>query len=123
MTAAVTTLPSTTKTTPISSTDAVSALAALGNTLRLQAYRHILNAGTTGLNVGALQSLLGTPASTLNHHLNTLVRAGIIMQKREGREIYNIANTDHMHAVINFLDMLQTPSGQDQRPQKMQGVA
>ena len=123
MTAAITSLQSTTKASQISSTDAVSALAALGNTLRLQAYRHILNAGRTGLNVGALQSLLGTPASTLNHHLNTLVRAGIIIQKREGREIYNIANQDHMQAVVQFLGLLQTPSGQDQRPQAMQGVA
>jgi len=107
MTAAITNLQQFPNAQTITSLDAVSALAALGNSLRLQAFRHILNAGEQGLNVGALQNLLGTPASTLNHHLNTLVRADVIIQKRDGREIYNIANTKQLEQVISFLDALK----------------
>jgi len=120
MTAAITTLQTNQKATTFTSTDAVSALAALGNTMRLQAFRHIQDAGEHGLNVGALQNLLGTPASTLNHHLNTLVRAGVIKQRREGREIYNVANLDHLGLVIDFLSALKMPPHETTSPANTQ---
>ena len=51
-------------------------LAALGNLTRLRLYRLLVRAGEPGLNVGELRSLLDVPASTLAHHLTSLVRAG-----------------------------------------------
>jgi ArsR family transcriptional regulator, arsenate/arsenite/antimonite-responsive transcriptional repressor len=90
--------------------EAVAALAALGNSTRLQAFRLIVAAGAEGVNVGTLQSMLETPASTLNHHLNTLVRAGLVRQHRQGREILNLVEAPRVAALAGFVAALGTPS-------------
>ena len=55
---------------------AADSLAALGNLTRLRLYRLLVRAGEPGLNVGELRSLLDVPASTLAHHLTSLVVPG-----------------------------------------------
>ncbi|MBN2751309.1 MAG: helix-turn-helix transcriptional regulator [Rhodospirillaceae bacterium] len=94
---------------PLNGTTAVMALAALGNPTRLQAFRHIVVSAEHGLNVGTLQSLLDTPASTLNHHLNTLVHAGLVRQNRLGREILNTADPQRLRELGRFLESLIAP--------------
>ena len=86
--------------------EAVAALAALGNPTRLHAFRLIVAAEGTGVNVGTLQAMLDTPASTLNHHLNTLVRAGLVRQHRQGREILNLVEAPRLAALAQFLHAL-----------------
>lgn len=86
--------------------EAVAALAALGNPTRLQAFRLIVGAAGAGVNVGTLQTMLDTPASTLNHHLNTLVRAGLVRQHRHGREILNLVEAPRLSALAEFLQAL-----------------
>lgn len=86
--------------------EAVAALAALGNPTRLHALRLIVGASDEGVNVGTLQAMLDTPASTLNHHLNTLVRAGLVRQHRQGREILNLVEAPRVAALAQFLRAL-----------------
>lgn len=97
----------------LTGSEAVAALAALGNSTRLQAFRLIVAAGADGVNVGTLQSLLETPASTLNHHLNTLVRAGLVRQHRQGREILNLVEAPRVAALAGFVDSLGTAADSD----------
>ncbi len=78
-------------------------LAALGNTTRLRLYRLLVRAGEGGLNVGELQRHLDVPASTLAHHLTTLVRGGLVTQERHGRETVSFANYVVMHELVDFL--------------------
>ena len=64
--------------------DAASRLEALGNPTRLRIYRALVRAGEPGLPVGKLQSRLAIPASTLSHHLKSLIVVGLITQERDG---------------------------------------
>ena len=53
--------------------EAAARLEALGNPTRLKIYRTLVRAGEPGLPVGKLQVRLAIPASTLSHHLKTLM--------------------------------------------------
>ena len=78
-------------------------LAALGNEYRLRIYRLLVRAGDDGLNVGSLLEKIETPASTLSHHIAALRQAGLVNQRREGREIFNSANYENMDKLVGFL--------------------
>ena len=79
------------------------ALAALGHEARLDIYRLLVRAGEEGLNVGDIGTHLKMPASTLAHHLSTLVSAGLVIQARRGREVVNRADYDAMRRTVGFL--------------------
>lgn len=82
---------------------ASDALAALGHPVRLRLFRRLVRAGEPGMSIGAIQRELGVPASTLAHHVGTLVRAGMVRQERQGREVRCRAEFRHMHALVDFL--------------------
>ncbi len=77
--------------------------AALGHEARLTIFRLLVKAGPDGLRVGDIKEHLNLPASTLAHHLSTLVSAGLVTQEKQGREIFNKANYPTMMQVVNFL--------------------
>ena len=79
------------------------ALSALGHEARLSIFRLLVKAGDDGLNIGDLGEHLGMPATTLGHHLSTLVNAGLVEQERRGREVINRVDYAAMHSVLNFL--------------------
>jgi DNA-binding transcriptional ArsR family regulator len=79
------------------------ALAALGHETRLAIYRLLVRAGEAGLNVGEIATHLKMPASTLAHHLSTLVAAGLVIQERQGREVVNRADYEAMRRTVGFL--------------------
>jgi ArsR family transcriptional regulator len=83
--------------------DAASRLEALGNQTRLRIYRTLVKAGDPGLPVGKLQSRLGVPASTLSHHLKTLLIVGLITQERDATILYCKANYTVMRGLVGFL--------------------
>ncbi|MGF1501771.1 MAG: ArsR/SmtB family transcription factor [Paracoccaceae bacterium] len=85
-------------------TTVATALSALGHEARLGLFRLLVRAGPDGLNIGELGRLLGLPASTLSHHLGTLVAAGLVRQERRGREVVNRAEFERMRAVLDFVD-------------------
>ena len=84
-------------------TTAALMLAALGNETRLRLFRLLVRAGHEGQTVGAIQHKLGVPASTLAHHLNALVGAGLVSQQRRGREVRSIAQYAAMDGLVAYL--------------------
>ena len=83
--------------------DAALRLEALGNPTRLRIYRTLVKAGDPGLPVGKLQSRLSVPASTLSHHLRTLLIVGLITQERDATTLYCKANYSVMRGLVGFL--------------------
>lgn len=79
------------------------ALAALGHDARLSIFRLLVKAGEAGLRVGDIGMLLGLPPSTLAHHLSTLVEAGLVLQERQGREVFNRVDFPAMQRIVGFL--------------------
>lgn len=79
------------------------ALAALGHEARLDIFRLLVKAGHEGMSVGQISQHLGLAASTLAHHLRTLVDAGLVAQARKGREVVNTVNFEEMNQIIAFL--------------------
>src|SRR5690625_2797077 len=84
--------------------DAVAAsLAELGNSHRLAIFRFLVKAGHQGATVGAIQTALGIPASTLSHHLARMVKVGLIHQEKQGRSLICIPDYAHLQGLIDFL--------------------
>jgi DNA-binding transcriptional ArsR family regulator len=83
--------------------DAAYRLEALGNATRLRIYRALVRAGEPGLPVGKLQSRLAVPASTLSHHLKTLLVVGLITQERDGTTLICRTNYPAMRGLVDFL--------------------
>ena len=83
--------------------EAAARLEALGNPTRLKIYRMLVRAGDPGLPVGKLQSRLSIPASTLSHHLKTLIIVGLVSQEREATTLICRANYPVMRGLVEFL--------------------
>ncbi len=84
-------------------TPTARSLAALGHDARLGVYRLLVKAGEDGLTVGEIGQHMGLPASTLAHHLRTLVDAGLVLQDRRGREVLNRVDFAEMRRTVEFL--------------------
>jgi DNA-binding transcriptional ArsR family regulator len=83
--------------------DAAARLEALGNPTRLQIYRALVRAGDAGLPVGKLQAKLDLAASTLSHHLKSLVTVGLVTQERQTTTLICRTNYDVMRGLVDFL--------------------
>jgi DNA-binding transcriptional ArsR family regulator len=79
------------------------ALAALGHDMRLSIFHLLVKAGEDGLRVGDIGAHLGLAPSTLAHHLSTLVDAGLVVQEKRGREVFNRVDYPAMHGLLGFL--------------------
>lgn len=79
------------------------ALAALGHDARLAIFRLLIKAGEDGLTVSDIRANLGVAPSTLGHHLSTLVDADLVIQHKQGREVFNKADYPAMLKVVKFL--------------------
>ncbi len=66
-------------------------------------YRALVRAGEAGMPVGKLQSKLDVAASTLSHHLKTLLAVGLITQERQSTTLICRTNYDVMHTLVEFL--------------------
>ncbi|MCC5984430.1 MAG: helix-turn-helix transcriptional regulator [Rhodobacteraceae bacterium] len=84
-------------------TDHARALSALGHDARLSIFRLLVQAGEGGLRVGDIGVHLDMAPSTLAHHLSTLVEAGLVLQDRQGREVFNRIDFPAMHRLVGFL--------------------
>jgi len=82
---------------------AADQLKALGNPTRLQVYRTLVRAGDDGLPVGHLQERIGIAASTLTHHLQQLVTAGLATQERHGTVLICRASYPAMSKLVGYL--------------------
>ncbi|BDD89288.1 ArsR/SmtB family transcription factor [Desulfofustis limnaeus] len=77
--------------------------AEMGNKTRLSILRLLVKAGQDGLPVGAIQKNLDVPASTLTHHIQRLVRVGLVTQKRDSRTLYCQPQIKAIRELADFL--------------------
>ena len=77
--------------------------AAVGSESRLSVLLLLVQAGEDGLTISEIGHELGIAASTLAHHLRYLVTANMIVQEKQGREVRNTANFDHLEELGNYL--------------------
>jgi DNA-binding transcriptional ArsR family regulator len=83
--------------------DAISALSALASEPRLTVYRMLVKRGPQGYTPSELVGRLELPAPTLSFHLKGLVQAGLVVSRREGRNLYYSPNFDRMNGLVGFL--------------------
>lgn len=79
------------------------ALAALGRDARLSIFRLLVKAGDDGLRVGDIGEHPGLAPSMLAHHLSPLVDAGLVLQHKQGREVFNRVDYPAMRRVVDSL--------------------
>jgi DNA-binding transcriptional ArsR family regulator len=82
---------------------AAKQLESLGNPTRLQVYRALVRAGDDGMPVGSLQEKLDIAASTLSHHLKSLIATGLVTQERQATTLICRANYPAMDALVGYL--------------------
>jgi len=83
--------------------DAVAAFSALGHEHRLALYRLLIEAGPEGLSAGSIANALGVPPSSLTFHTQSLLRAGLITQRRESQSLIYAADYPAMDTLIAYL--------------------
>jgi ArsR family transcriptional regulator len=81
----------------------IEALGALAHEHRLAIYRLLVQRGPQGLAAGAISEGIGLVPSSLTFHLQTLQRAGLIVQRREGRQLIYSADFDAMNGLVGYL--------------------
>lgn len=82
---------------------AADRLAELGNITRLSVFRLLVKAGPDGVPVGDIQKILGIPGSTLSHHINRLIKVGLVKQRRESRTLYCVSENMVLRELLDFL--------------------
>jgi len=84
-------------------TKTVQALAALAHEHRLAIYRMLVARGPNGLAAGVIAERLGILPSSLTFHLQHLLRAGLVTQRRMSRQLIYAADFTVMNALVGFL--------------------
>ncbi len=84
-------------------TNALDALAALGQETRLDIFRLLVRAGSDGLAAGEIARRLDTFPNTLSAHLKILTRAGLVRPERDGRSIVYFTDFTGMRDLLAFL--------------------
>jgi DNA-binding transcriptional ArsR family regulator len=82
---------------------AVSALGALAQDTRLALYRLLVACGPEGMSAGAIAERLGVAPSSLSFHLQQLLHADLITQRRAGRQLIYAAEYQTMNALLAYL--------------------
>jgi DNA-binding transcriptional ArsR family regulator len=82
---------------------AISALSALSQSMRLRIFRALIGAAPRGLTPGALALMLDVPGSTLSFHLKELMRAGLVTQERDARNLIYRPSIEQMNALLGYL--------------------
>jgi DNA-binding transcriptional ArsR family regulator len=83
--------------------ETIAALAALAHAHRLAAYRLLVVAGPEGLSAGLVAEKLSIAPSSLTFHLQQLLRAGLVTQRRLSRQLIYAANFETMNAMLAYL--------------------
>jgi ArsR family transcriptional regulator, arsenate/arsenite/antimonite-responsive transcriptional repressor len=87
----------------LDATGTVAALAALAHEQRLAAYRLLVEKGPEGLPAGVLAERMATPPSSLTFHLQQLLQAGLVTQRRLGRQIIYAADFANVNQLVAYL--------------------
>jgi len=82
---------------------AISALGALAQETRLELFRLLVTCGPEGLPAGVIAEKLGVMPSSLSFHLQQLVHAGLITQRRLSRQLIYSAEYGTMNELMAYL--------------------
>src|SRR5436190_5748583 len=82
---------------------AITALGALAQETRLELFRLLVTCGPEGLPAGVIAERLGVLRSSLSFHLQQLVHAGLITQRRSSRQLIYSAEYGTMNALLAYL--------------------
>ena len=83
--------------------EVIAALAALAHEHRLEIFRLLVEEGPAGLAAGQIADRVGLVPSSLTFHVQHLTRAGLITQRREGRQLIYSTDFSVMNALVSFL--------------------
>jgi len=81
----------------------VEALGALAHEHRLAIYRLLVQAGPDGMSAGDIAERIGLVPSSLTFHVQSLQRAGLIAQRRLGRQLFYSADFAAMNELVGYL--------------------
>src|SRR5947208_17075529 len=82
---------------------AIAALGALAQETRLELFRLLVARGPEGLSAGIIAEKLGVMPSSLSFHLQQLVHAGLITQRRLSRQLIYSAEYGTMSELMAYL--------------------
>ena len=82
---------------------AIAALGALAQETRLELFRLLVTCGPEGLPAGVIAEKLGVMPSSLSFHLQQLVYAGLITQRRLSRQLIYSAEYGTMNELMAYL--------------------
>ncbi len=82
---------------------AVTALGAIAHDHRLAVYRLLVEKGPNGLPAGEIAERLDMPPSSLTFHLQQMLHAGLVTQRRLGRQLIYAADYAVMNGLIGYL--------------------
>src|ERR1700751_1757024 len=82
---------------------AIAALGALAQKTRLELFRLLVTCGPGGLPAGVIAEKLGVMPSSLSFHLQQLVHAGLIPQRRLSRQLIYSAEYGTMNELMAYL--------------------
>jgi ArsR family transcriptional regulator, arsenate/arsenite/antimonite-responsive transcriptional repressor len=85
------------------SKEAIEALGALASEPRLKVYRLLVKRGPEGYTPSELIQRLEVPAPTLSFHLKGLVQSGLVVSRRDGRNLYYSPNFERVRGLVTFL--------------------
>lgn len=83
--------------------NAVAALGAIAHDHRLAVYRMLVKRGPAGVPAGEIAARLELPPSSLTFHLQQLLRAGLVTQRRLGRQLIYAADYTAMNGLVAYL--------------------
>ena len=84
-------------------TQAVGALGALAHETRLAIHRMLIEQGPDGLSAGLIAERLGIPPSSLTFHLQQLLHASLVTQRRASRQLIYAADFAAMNGLVAYL--------------------
>ena len=82
---------------------AIAALGALAHETRLAVYRLLVQRGLDGLSAGTIAQALDLSPSSLTFHLQQLMHAGLITQRRMSRQLIYAMDFAVMNELMGYL--------------------
>ena len=83
--------------------EATAALGALAHQHRLAVFKLLVERGPEGMPAGRIAARLRLVPSSLTFHLQNLLRAGLIIRRRESRQLIYSADFEAMNALVGYL--------------------
>jgi len=87
----------------MNTSDALLILTALGQPTRLDAFRLLIRHEPDGLSTGELVDASGLTQSTFSTHLAVMVKAGLVLSEKRGRQQIQRANLDALRGLMIYL--------------------